>query len=176
MSENRRGSRRAWGWHRLHDEWARRVVALSPVRRGDLVLDLGAGQGALTGPLVEAGATVLAVELHAGRARRLTERFAADPVRVVTVDLAELRLPGRPFRVVASPPYGCSSDLVHRLLAGERLISADLVLQRAAARRLLERSGRGRGRFRLQLGLPVPRRAFDPAPRVDSVVLQIRRR
>jgi 23S rRNA (adenine-N6)-dimethyltransferase len=152
------------------------VVAHSPVRAGDLVLDLGAGRGALTGPLVEAGATVLAVELNAGRARRLTERFAAQPVRVVTADLAELRLPGRPFRVVASPPYAHSTELVRRLLAGDGLISADLVLQRAAARRLLERRGRDRRRFRLDLGLPVPRRAFDPVPRVDSVVLQIRRR
>jgi 23S rRNA (adenine-N6)-dimethyltransferase len=148
---------------------------MSPVCRGDLVLDLGAGRGALTGPLVHAGATVLAVELHAGRARRLTERFAADPVRVVVADLAELRLPGRPFRVVASPPYGHTTELVRRLLTGDRLVSADLVLQRAAARRLVERSGRGRGRFRLHLGLSVPRRAFDPMPRVDSVVLQIRR-
>ncbi len=61
-------SRRSWGWHRLHDEWARRVVAHSPVRAGDLVLDLGAGRGALTGALVGAGARVLAVELNAGRA------------------------------------------------------------------------------------------------------------
>ncbi|HVH23169.1 MAG TPA: rRNA adenine N-6-methyltransferase family protein, partial [Pseudonocardia sp.] len=99
MSVDGHRSRRSWGWHRLHDEWARRVVAQSAVRAGDLVLDLGAGRGALTGPLVEAGATVLAVELNAGRARRLTDRFAAQPVRVVTADLAELRLPGRPFRV-----------------------------------------------------------------------------
>jgi 23S rRNA (adenine-N6)-dimethyltransferase len=152
-------------------------VELSPVRPGDLVLDLGAGRGALTAPLVAAGATVIAVELHTGRVRELRERHAADPVRVVAADLAELRLPGRPFRVVASPPYTRTTELVRRLLASDRLLSADLVLQRGAARRLVVRPGPRTGRqHRLELGMAVPRRAFDPAPRVDSVVLRIRRR
>ncbi len=154
------------------------MVELSPVRPGDLVLDLGAGEGALTTPLVAAGASVIAVERHAGRAGRLRARYAADPVRVVTADLAELRLPGRSFRVVASPPYHRSTDLVRQLLGSDRMISADLVLQRAAARRLVERADRGGPgrRYRLELGPALPRRAFDPPPRVDSVLLRIRRR
>lgn len=176
MSGNGSASRRGWGWHRLHDEWAGRVVALTPVRPGDLVLDLGAGGGALTAPLVAAGATVIAVELHAGRARRLRARHAADPVRVLVADLTELRWPGRPFRVVASPPYLRSVELVRRLLMADRLLSADLVLQRAVARKLVRRPGRGGRRFRLELGPGLPRRAFDPVPRVDSVLLRVRRR
>jgi 16S rRNA A1518/A1519 N6-dimethyltransferase RsmA/KsgA/DIM1 with predicted DNA glycosylase/AP lyase activity len=55
---------RTWGWHRLADEWAARVVAAAAVGPGELVLDIGAGTGALTGPLVRAGARVVAVELH----------------------------------------------------------------------------------------------------------------
>ena len=61
-------SRRAWGWHRLADEWAARVVAAADVRPGELVLDIGAGTGGLTGYLARAGARVVAVELHPGRA------------------------------------------------------------------------------------------------------------
>jgi SAM-dependent methyltransferase len=58
-------SRRAWGWHPLTDEWAARIVADAAVRPGELVLDIGAGHGALTAELVERGARVVAVELHA---------------------------------------------------------------------------------------------------------------
>lgn len=43
-------------------------VEAAGVRGGDLVVDLGAGTGALTRPLLAAGARVLAVELHPGRA------------------------------------------------------------------------------------------------------------
>jgi 23S rRNA (adenine-N6)-dimethyltransferase len=54
------------------------------------------------------------------------------------------------------------------------------VLQRGAARRLCEGDSRGLGRldrhWELRLGLPLPRRAFMPPPRVDSVVLVVTRR
>ncbi len=170
-------SRRAWGWHPLTADWAERVVATSPVRPGDLVLDLGAGTGALTAPLVAAGARVLAVELHPRRAGSLRDRFADADVTVIEADLCDLRLPRRPFRVVASPPYSIGSDLVRLLLSDDRLLSADLVLQRAAVRRLVQTPPRARHsrRFQLSIGMTVPRRAFHPAPKVDSAVLRLRR-
>ena len=165
-------SRRAWGWHRLADEWAARVVAAAGVRPGELVFDIGAGQGALTAHLVRAGARVVAVELNQRRAAVLRERFPG--ITVVQADAASLRLPRRPFRVVASPPYGISSSLLRTLLApGSGLTAADLVLQRAAARR---HAASGARRFSLTVGLLVPRRAFLPPPQVDSAVLVIRRR
>jgi 23S rRNA (adenine-N6)-dimethyltransferase len=164
-------SRRAWGWHPLTDEWAARIVAEATVRPGDLVLDIGAGTGAITRHLVDAGARVLAVELHAGRAATLRERFAGDPVTVLGVDALSLRLPGRPFRVVASPPWGISSPLLRLLLApGSRLVAADLVLQRAVVRR---HAGTG-GRWTLSMGRPLPRKAFRPPPQADAAVLVVR--
>jgi 23S rRNA (adenine-N6)-dimethyltransferase len=76
--------------------------------------------------------------------------------------------------VVANPPYEISSGLLRTLLApGSGLVAADLVLQRAAARRYACGSVRG---FTLAVGLPLPRRAFLPPPRADAAVLVVRRR
>ena len=169
-------SRRAWGWHRLADEWAARVVAAAGVRPGELVLDIGAGTGALTGHLVWAGAQVVAVELHPGRAALLCQRF--PQITVVQADAVSFRLPSRPFRVVASPPYAITAELLDRLLtAGTRLVAADLVLQRAVVRRYADQRGPRAARgHRMKTGLVVPRHAFRPPPRVDSAVLIVRRR
>lgn len=170
-----------WGWHRLTDSWARRVVAAADVRPGELVLDIGAGDGALTGLLLDAGAHVIAVELHASRRSTLRDRFAGARVTVVGADALQLRLPRRPFRVVANPPYSVWAGLLRRLMApGSRLRAADLVLPRPVVSRYALGQAPGSGRwsrdFDVRRGVLVPRRAFVPPPPRDSAVLVIRRR
>lgn len=172
-------SRRAWGWHPLTDAWAGRIVADAGVRPGELVLDIGAGEGALTGHLVAAGARVLAIEPHPGRARFLRERFVGQPVTVVEAPVAVLYLPHRPFRVVANPPFNLSHELVRLLLGRDsRLTAADIVLQRAVVRRIAadaEAARLGRRRWSVTAGRSVPRSAFRPPPHVDAAVLTVRR-
>jgi len=169
-----------WGWHPLDDLWAHRVVAAAAPRPGELVLDVGAGTGALTAHLVAVGARVVAVELHPGRAATLRRRFADADVTVVEVNIAALRLPRRPFRVVANPPYAGSTALLRLLLdRGSLMQAADLVLQGAVVRRFVDGDLRGLRRphrFRVERGMSLPRRAFHPPPRVDSAVLVVRRR
>ncbi|MBD0292303.1 MAG: rRNA adenine N(6)-methyltransferase family protein [Jiangellaceae bacterium] len=180
MSGQRR-SRRTWGWHRLTDEWAARIVADAEVRPGELVLDIGAGDGAITAQLLEHGARVLAVELHPRRAAELRWRFAGTATTVIQQDAADLRLPRRPFRVVANPPFRVSSAIMRRLLApGSRLVAADLVLQRAVVAKyadgLAPAAVRWLRTWDVRRGRALPRRAFVPPPGVDCAVLVVRRR
>jgi 23S rRNA (adenine-N6)-dimethyltransferase len=177
-----RRERSAWGWYPLRDEWARRVVAASGVTRGDLVLDVGAGTGALTVRLLDAGARVIAIELHPQRRATLRDLASVRPrLTVVRADAADLRLPRRPFRVVANPPYAVTSALLTRLLApGSRLSGAHLVLQRAAAQRWADGRAPGAGRwartFHLDVDTAIPRHAFHPPAPVDVAILRIHRR
>lgn len=155
---------------------AERVVAAAGVRPGDLVVDIGAGEGALTGPLLAVGARVVAVELHAGRCETLRARFAGTAVTVIRVDAGRLRWPREPYRVVSNPPYAVWCALLRQLSRDSRLLSADLVLQRRVVRRVIEKAASQPGEYVFWRGLTVPRTAFRPAPRVDSAVLQVRRR
>lgn len=167
----------SWGWHRLADDWARTIVRDAAVRPGDLVLDIGAGDGVLTRALVDAGARVVAVELHPRRLRALHERFADEPaVTVVRADARDLYLPRRPFRVVANPPFSVTAPLLRRLtVRGSRLTSAHLVLQRAAARRYAAQPA-GAPHYAAHVRRLVPRSAFRPRPPVDCAVLAVVRR
>lgn len=170
-----------WGWHQLVAPAARRLVAEAGIRPGDLVVDIGAGTGAVTGPLVAAGARVVAVELHPGRAAALRRRLSTDPVTVVRTDASDLRLPRRPFRVVANPPFGITTSVMRRLLGpGSRLVRADLVVPRHAAQRWTDPRAPGFHRwhhvFTTRIGVDVPRAAFRPRPPGATVVLRIERR
>lgn len=172
----RPGRARRWEWHRLDDQWAARLVAFAEIRPGDLVLDVGAGTGAITHQLVNAGARVVAVELHPGRVADLRTRFATAPVKVVRADAHDLYLPRRRFKVVANPPFGASIALVRRLTTpGSRLEGAALVVPTWLATRFVPRPGPSKGLFRYERGPRIPGRAFVPPPPTAPVVLVIRR-
>ena len=142
------------------------------VRPGELVLDLGAGHGALTAALLDAGAHVVAVEVDPRAVAVLRRRF--DGVRVVEGDLLTVPLPRRPYRVVANLPFATTSATLRRLLDPRgQLVRADLVLQRGAAIGWSQRRVR---RFDLRLGPTIPAHRFMPPPSVDAAVLRVTRR
>jgi len=169
-----------WGWHELQPAWAARLVADAALPAGATVLDIGAGLGALTAPLVASGARVVAVEAHDRRAHALRERFGKGAV-VVQTDAADLRLPRHPYHVVANPPFGLTTLLLRRLLQrGSRLQSARLVVQQQAAVRWASPGAPAYARwsvdFAVTLGPVVPPGAFRPPPPVRCRVLVIQRR
>jgi len=139
-------------------------------------LDLGAGGGALTAPLLAAGARVVAVELHPGRAAQLHQRFGGSPsglkvcraaVEVRRADLRTTPLPGVPYRVVANPPWSTLEALRERLLRSSSLIRADLVVPRWVARRWAARYRR------IFVGASLPGEAFRPNSRAGAAVAVI---
>lgn len=170
---------RWWGWHELDPQWAKRLVAESDIRPGSLVLDIGAGRGSITAALLEAGARVIAVEAHPDRARFLRGRFPTEVI-VVYADAADLRLPRRPYQVVANPPFAITAVLLKRLLQpGSRLIRADLILKEQAVRRWSQPDAPGAGRWRRDFvavtGPRIPPSAFRPPPPVAAGILRIAR-
>ncbi len=134
------------------------------IRAGDLVVDLGAGHGVLTSALLDAGAHVVAVELHPARVAHLRDRFADAAVTVVAADVAAVRLPRRPFRVVANPPWAVAEAVRANLLRAPMLVRADLVLPRWLVHRWASRSPR------IDVGVSLRAESFSPPAPTGSAV------
>lgn len=185
MAGHRRSAPNHAGAHFLRDHSvAAELVRRSGVRPGDLVLDLGAGSGAITAPLLAAGARVVAVERDAHLVRRLERHFAGAPVTVVHGDLLRVPLPRRRCAVVASIPFGTTAALLHRLLddPGGVPERVELLIEWGMARRLTAARPRDlatawwAARFDLRLHRRVPAACFRPPPGVDAAHLSIRPR
>jgi 16S rRNA (adenine1518-N6/adenine1519-N6)-dimethyltransferase len=84
------------------------------------VVEIGPGRGALTGPLLERGFRVLAIELDRTLAAGLRERWESTGLQVVEADALEVALPraepGRPQWVVGNLPYAITSPLLFHVL------------------------------------------------------------
>lgn len=172
----------------VDDRLISRFVAGLGLVPGDLVVDIGAGAGALTLPLARAGAEVWAVETDPAWASRLADGAeragVAAAVRVIETDLRRLRLPRRPYRVVANPPFGLTSEVLGLLLddPARGPVRADLILQQEVARQHAAsppaalRTAAWAPWWRFELGLRVGRGSFRPRPSVDARVLIATRR
>jgi 23S rRNA (adenine-N6)-dimethyltransferase len=169
------GQRR--GQHFLSADAARRLVDGAGVGPDDLVLDLGAGLGALTFPLAVRAARVVAIERDPKLARRLARRSADLPnVRVHERDIRTMPLPRRPFRVVANLPFAGANAVLRRLLhPSVPLVGADVIVELGCARGWLEDT-RWLGRHDLWIAARVSRTSFTPAPSRDAAVLVVRPR
>jgi 23S rRNA (adenine-N6)-dimethyltransferase len=172
------------GAHFLRDRTLiTRLVRACGASEGQLVLDLGAGTGAITAGLAETGARVIAVERDPRLAASLRRRFASDPnVRVVEADLRHVALPRREFLVVASPPFSLTTRLCRRLLGDPnvKLAGAELIVQWGAARWLASPRPRDAetawwaARYQVRMAQTISAASFRPPPSVDAARLSIR--
>ncbi len=153
---------------------------------GDVFLEIGPGAGALTLPLAERCARLVAVELDGGLARRLRGRAPAH-VEIVeqdalAADLRALVPPGA--RLVGNLPYYVSSPLLRRFLdLRDHVRDAHVMLQDEVARRIASPPGsKDYGilsvLYALHADVDVPARfppgAFLPPPKVHSALLRAR--
>ena len=158
----------------MRRRWAERVVAEAAVRPHEVVVDVGAGTGALTQPLSRVAHEVVAIELHEGRARALRAAHGAQSgVRLVIGDVLTTPLPLRPYRVLANPPWAIATALVSKITNPKtRLVRADLVLPVPVVQRWISSPPPG---FAAGRGTYLPAAAFDPPARQDAAVLVLRR-
>lgn len=177
---------RARGRHSLRSRaFADELVRDAGVEPGTLVLDLGAGAGALTRALADAGARVKALELDPAALQQLRTRFDGDRrVEVVEGDATILPLPDEPFAVVANLPFASGTEILRRLLGDPRLpltqldaiVEWGLAAKRTAVWPSTLLGCTWGAWYELRVVRRVPRTCFAPPPTVDAALLRASRR
>ncbi|PXW24375.1 16S rRNA (adenine(1518)-N(6)/adenine(1519)-N(6))-dimethyltransferase RsmA [Paraburkholderia caballeronis] len=169
------------------------IVNVIRPQKGERIVEIGPGLGALTGPLIERAATpdapLHAVELDRDLIVRLQKRFggllelhAGD---ALAFDFGSLAAPGdKPtLRIVGNLPYNISSPLLFHLTTfADRVIDQHFMLQDEVVERMVAEPGsKAFGRLTVMLQyryvidklLDVPPESFQPPPKVDSAIVRM---
>lgn len=183
-----RTRRQRLGQHFLRDPGTARAIVTALGDTPPRVLEIGAGKGDLTRPLLERFSSVRAVELDDRLAGALPRRLG-NPSNLevrrgdaLALDLDELA-EGGPWQVAANLPYSVGTAILRRLLPRHDLFTVLIVMvQLEVARRVVAPpGGAGRGLLtieteahaRAELLFSVPPRCFSPPPRVTSAVVRL---
>jgi 16S rRNA (adenine1518-N6/adenine1519-N6)-dimethyltransferase len=167
-----------------------RVAAVPGSLEGQRVYEVGPGPGGLTRALLDAGASVVAVERDRRCIPALDELQSSfgDRLSLIEADaleIDEVRSVGRGAHVIANLPYNIGTALLLRWLGGEWppwWRSLTLMFQKEVAQRIVaEPGGSDYGRLsvaaqwrsRPRLAMTVNRSAFVPPPKVTSAVVHI---
>ncbi|TBR36992.1 MULTISPECIES: 16S rRNA (adenine(1518)-N(6)/adenine(1519)-N(6))-dimethyltransferase RsmA [Dyella] len=184
--------KKSFGQHFLHEKrYIERIVSAISPKDGDVVVEIGPGEGALTLPLLAVAHKMTAIELDTDLIPDLQARAAAvgeleiihsDVLKVDFSELARARGVER-LRIAGNLPYYISSPILfHCVDHSSAIQDMHFMLQKEVVDRMAAEPGSkvyGRLSVMLQLAcrveplFTVPPGAFRPPPKVDSAVVRV---
>ncbi len=183
-------ARKRFGQNFLRDQNVidRIIRTIYPINSDHLV-EIGPGQGALTGQLALSGARLDCVELDRDLAAHLNRSYSdSDTVTiyqqdVLKFDLRQLTREPNSLRIVGNLPYNISTPVLFHLLKSHQLIKdMTFMLQLEVVQRMTAKPGqKNYGRLGIMLQyfcelehvFNVPSAAFSPKPKVSSAIVKL---
>lgn len=179
------------GQHFLQNKQvANKMIKAGEIKVGDVVLEIGPGEGMLTKALLKEGGQVTAVEKDLALVKKLEKDFQKEikeaRLEVIHADIRDFdasqhKALSRNYKIVANIPYYLTSNIIRRFLSKEtqpKLVV--LLIQKEVAERVVGSGGKEsvlslsvKGYGNPQLVEIVDRKNFHPQPKVDSAILKI---
>ncbi|KLO23001.1 MULTISPECIES: 16S rRNA (adenine(1518)-N(6)/adenine(1519)-N(6))-dimethyltransferase RsmA [unclassified Marinitoga] len=165
-------------------EYAKKIVEKAEIKKGDIVIEIGAGAGTLTEELINSGATILAFEIDERLKPLLEERFKSfNNIKIEFMDFlkADLSKVSSP-KYVANIPYYITSPILEKIfLETPNFQSAILMVQKEYSQRMLAKSGKNYSPLSIFVQFfcnveklfDIPPHAFIPNPKIDSTVVKL---
>jgi 16S rRNA (adenine1518-N6/adenine1519-N6)-dimethyltransferase len=193
MTDYGHRARKRFGQNFLNDpELINRIVASIHPQADDLMVEIGPGQGALTGPLLDRLNQLQVIELDRDLIPILKIQFATrlDKLQIHQADALRydysqlLANSKQPLRVVGNLPYNISTPLLFHLLDyRQQIADMHFMLQlEVVARICAEPGSKTYGRLsvmsqyycEVEQLFEVPPEAFDPMPKVTSAIIRLK--
>ena len=163
----------------------KRIISAVDLSPGDCILEIGPGLGALTEDLSCGAAKVLAVEKDKGLIRVLRQRLAGyKNLRLIHQDILKFDLEEEQVKVVGNLPYYITSPIIAYLLEKQRgrIGGIFITVQNELGRRLsAQKDNKDYSALSVmvqyftqaEILFSIPKRAFYPQPKVDSVFVHL---
>lgn len=179
--------KRSLGQNFLTDpQIADEIVHQARLGQDDVVVEIGPGEGVLTGRLLEACGRLIAIELDPRLCRQLGKQFKSEPkFELVEEDalVYDYSRAGARFHVVSNLPYYAAMPILKRLIHyKDHIAGMTLMLQSEVADRLVAVPGtRDYGSLtvftqfncHIERLMEVGRKHFNPPPKVNSTVIRL---
>lgn len=164
------------------------IVSKAGVTEDDIVVEIGAGKGALTEVLSKYAKKVYSFEIDSELVEFLTQKFDGTNVEMIFKDVMKVSddelnaLVGEKFKLVANLPYYVTSPILTRFLQNPNTVSCTVMVQEEVADRIIASpKTKDYGVLtvicqsfgKAEKVLRVNRKMFYPVPNVDSAVVKI---
>lgn len=186
---------KALGQHFLKNPFVLRKIirSISP-KKNDLIIEIGAGKGALTFPLAEKAGKVIAIEKDKNFIPLLQRKNILNLTilegDVLKMNFREILKKEKNFKdnvkIVGNLPYSISSPLLFKIFAEKKLFSECIfLLQREVAERICAQPGSKKYAplsiqfqiyFSAKLHFGVSPKSFSPPPQVKSALISLKKR
>ncbi len=191
MKNSKHKMKKSLGQNFLRDEKViEDIINAAMITKGDVIFEIGPGDGALTKKLVETGARVIALEVDKDLVVDLQKKYAQyTNCTILHQDVRRFNLPAylekekiTSYKVVANLPYYITSSIIRFFLESETPPKdMTIMVQKEVAERITAKSGKlsvlgiSVQYFAMpEIVMTVPAEAFDPVPQVESAVLHIK--
>jgi len=166
---------------------AEQIVETADIKKNDVILEVGPGQGILTNFLLQKSEHVIAVEKDKNLIDFLIDKFKDNHnLKIVHDDILKFKpqnfsLKPHKYKIVANIPYYITSRFLRQFLESEYQPSLMvLMVQKEVAERIVARNKKEsllsisvKVYGKPKIIIKVPAGNFAPKPKVDSAVIQI---
>lgn len=160
---------------------------VAEIKKDNLVLEIGPGNGVLTEYLVEEAGEVIVVEIDDELIPVLQEKFANyDNFKLVHGDILKINLDkvvkDKDYKVVGALPYNISKKIIQLFLESENPpTDMTFIIQKEVAYKYSDAAPKASFLSMyaqlysdVEFIAPIPLSAFEPQPKVDGAIIQFR--